>query len=388
VKIHEYQAKAILQRFGVAVPRGAVCFTPREAKEAAARLGAPSYVVKAQIHAGGRGKGGGIKRADSPSEVERVASSMIGTTLVTPQTGPAGKKVRRILVEETLEVVQELYVGVVIDRAVGLPVLMACAEGGVEIEELAQRSPERILRVHLAAGLGPLPFQARKVAFRLGLGNAADRAAHLILSLARAFEGTDASMAEINPLVLTRAGEVFALDAKISLDDNALYRHPELLELRDPDEEEPLEAEAARSGLNYIKLDGEVGCMVNGAGLAMATMDLIQLAGGSPANFLDVGGGASTEQVEKAFQIILSDRNVRAVLINIFGGIMRCDIVAQGVVGAASRMGVTTPIVVRLEGTNVEEGRRILRDSGLNFLVADGMLDAARKVVSFSREVK
>lgn len=386
VKIHEYQAKAILRRFEVTVPRGEVCFTPREAVEVATRLGPPPYVLKAQVHAGGRGKGGGVKVASSLSEVDRVSREMIGMTLITSQTGPEGKKVRRLLVEEGLEIVREIYVGVVIDRALGVPVVMTSAEGGVDIEEVARRSPEKILRVSLEPGMGFRPYQARKLAYGLGLGAAAGKAVRLMLALGRAFEETDASLAEINPLVITRAGEAVALDAKINFDDNALYRHPEIRELRDQDEEEPLEVEASRSGLSYIKLHGNVGCMVNGAGLAMATMDLIQLAGGAPANFLDVGGGARTEQVANAFRILLSDPNVRAVLINIFGGIMRCDVVAQGVVAAASRIGVKAPIVVRLEGTNVEEGRRILRESGLNFTVADGMLDAARKVVALARD--
>jgi len=385
VKIHEYQAKAILRQYGVPVPRGEVSFTPKEAAGIASRLGAGPYVVKAQIHAGGRGKGGGVKIAQSVAEVESLASQLIGMTLVTPQTGSEGKRVKRLLVEEGLQIVSEIYLGVVLDRNQGVPVLMASSEGGVEIEEVARRSPEKLLKAAIRPGFGLQAFQGRKLAYGLGLGAQADKALKLMTSLVRAYEDTDASMAEINPLVVTRSGDLIALDAKMNFDDNALYRHPNLRELRDLDEEESLEVEASRFGLNYIKLHGEVGCMVNGAGLAMATMDIIQLAGGAPANFLDVGGGASTEQVSNAFRILLSDASVRAVLINIFGGIMRCDIVAEGVAAAASRMGVKVPVVVRLEGTNVEEGRKILLKSGLNFTVADGMLDAASKVVALSK---
>ena len=385
MKIHEYQAKAVLRQFGVKVPRGEVCFTPTEVPGIVARLGSGPYVVKAQIHAGGRGKGGGVKIAQSAAEAESLAAQMIGMTLVTPQTGSEGKRVRRVLLEEGLQIVSELYLGIVLDRSQGMPVMMASSEGGVEIEEVARLSPEKILREPMRPGFGLQPFQARKLVYGLGLGAQADKAQKLMTALVQAFGDTDASMAEINPLVVTRDGQLIALDAKITFDDNALYRHPNLRELRDLEEEEPLEVEASRFGLNYIKLRGEVGCMVNGAGLAMATMDLIQLAGGAPANFLDVGGGASTEQVSNAFRILLSDPSVKAVLINIFGGIMRCDIVAEGVVAAASRMGVKVPVVVRLEGTNVEEGRKILLNSGLNFSVAAGMLDAARKVVALSQ---
>ena len=385
MKIHEYQAKAILKQFGVKVPKGEVCFSAKEAPAIASRLGAGPYVVKAQIHAGGRGKGGGVKIAKSAAEAESFAAQMLGMTLVTAQTGSEGKRVRRVLLEEGLQIATELYLGVVLDRSQGMPVVMASSEGGVEIEEVARRSPEKILRAPIRPGFGLQPFQARNLAYGLGLGAQADQAQKLVTALVRAFADCDASMAEINPLIVTRDGQLMALDAKMSFDDNALYRHPNLRELRDLDEEEPLEVEASRFGLNYIKLHGEVGCMVNGAGLAMATMDLIQLAGGAPANFLDVGGGASTEQVSNAFRILLSDPSVKAVLINIFGGIMRCDVVAEGVVAAASRMGVKVPVVVRLEGTNVEEGRRILLDSGLNFSVAAGMLDAARKVVALSQ---
>jgi succinyl-CoA synthetase beta subunit len=386
VKIHEYQAKNLLKKFGVSVPRGEVCFKPQEAAAAAERLGAPPYVLKAQIHAGGRGKGGGIKVARSLPEVEKLAREIIGMTLVTPQTGPEGKIVRRLLVEEGLEIARELYLGVVVDRAAGMPAVMASAEGGVEIEEVARRSPEKILRCHVRPGFGFRPYQARNLAYGLGLGEVAGKGATLMQALVRAFEEMDASLAEINPLVITKKGDILALDAKINFDDNALYRHPDIAELRDVEEEEPLEVEASKHSLNYIKLHGNVGCMVNGAGLAMATMDLIQLAGGAPANFLDVGGGATAEQVTSAFRILLSDKNVKTVLVNIFGGIMRCDVVAEGVVTAAKQMGVKAPMVVRLEGTNVEEGRRILRESGLNFTVAEGMADAARKVVAMSKE--
>jgi len=386
LKIHEYQAKTILKRFGVVVPRGEPCSSSREAAEIASRLGASSFILKAQVHAGGRGKGGGIRTAGSPTEVERVAGEMIGMRLVTPQTGPDGKRVRRLLVEEAQEITRELYLGIVIDRSEGSPVVMVCPEGGVEIEEVARRSPGKILKASSVPGVGFPPFLARKLAYGVGLGpKEVEKTVILILALVRAFEESDAALIEVNPLVVTREGDVVALDAKASFDDNALYRHPELRELRDLDEEEPLEVEASRSGLSYIKLQGDVGCMVNGAGLAMATMDLIQLAGGAPANFLDVGGGASADQVRSAFRILLPDSSVRALLINIFGGIMRCDVVAEGVVAAAKQMEVRVPVVVRLEGTNVEEGRRILRDSGLNFTVASGMLDAARKVVSLSR---
>jgi len=388
VKIHEYQAKSLLKKFSVSVPRGEVCFNPQEATAAAARLGQPPYVLKAQVHAGGRGKGGGIKVARSLPEVEQLAREMIGMTLITPQTGPEGKVVRRLLVEEGLEIARELYLGVVVDRAEGMPAVMASAEGGVEIEEVARRSPEKILRCHVLPGLGFRPFQARNLAFGLGLGETSNKAVKLMTALVRAFEEMDASLAEINPLVVTRKGDILALDAKINFDDNALFRHPEIRELRDVEEEEPLEVEASRHSLNYIKLHGNVGCMVNGAGLAMATMDLIQLAGGAPANFLDVGGGATVEQVTSAFRILTSDASVQAVLINIFGGIMRCDVVAQGVVTAAKQSGAKAPMVVRLEGTNVEEGRRILRDSGLNFTLAEGMADAARKVVALAKEAK
>jgi len=385
MKIHEYQAKQILTRFGVPVPRGDVAFSAEEARGVAARLGG-SVVVKAQIHAGGRGKAGGIKLGRNPSEAECAAAEILGKKLVTAQTGPEGRIVRRVLVEEGLEVARELYLGIVIDRSAARPVFMASSWGGVEIEVVAAEHPEKILKEHIDPAVGFQAFQARKLAFGLGLGaGLMNEAARFFAALYRAFEATDASLVEVNPFVLTRDGRLLALDAKMNFDDNALFRHKEIRELRDLDEEDPLEVQVSNYNLNYIRLDGNVGCMVNGAGLAMATMDLIQYAGGRPANFLDVGGGANEEQVRHGFEIILSDPNVRAVLINIFGGIMRCDIVASGVVAAARSLGVTVPVVVRLEGTNVELGQQILRDSGLNFTVAAGMKDAAEKVVALAR---
>ena len=386
MKIHEYQAKQILARYGVAVPRGEVISRTEEARGVAERLGGGTVVVKAQIHAGGRGKGGGVKLARNPAEAEKVAGDILGMTLVTHQTGPEGRVVRKVLIEEGLDVARELYLGLVIDRAIGRPVFMASTEGGVEIEVVAAQHPEKILKESIDPGVGFQAFQARKLAFGLGLeGVQVTEAVKFFAALYRAFEGTDASLTEINPFVVTRDGRLLALDAKMNFDDNALFRHREIRELRDLDEEDPLEVKASNSGLNYIRLDGNVGCMVNGAGLAMATMDIIQYAGGRPANFLDVGGGASEEQVRKGFEIILGDPNVRAVLINIFGGIMRCDIVANGVVGAAKSLGIKVPVVVRLEGTNVELGQKILRESELNFTVANGMKDAAEKVVSLAR---
>ena len=382
MKIHEYQAKAILDRYKVRIPRGEVTDDPSEVPQIAERLGG-TVVVKAQIHAGGRGKGGGVKLARSPEEAESLAREIIGMQLVTHQTGPEGQKVSKVLVEEGLDIQKELYLGIVIDRQVGLPVLMASTEGGMDIEEVAAKTPERILKEWIQPGLGLQAFQARKLAFGLGLDPALVRdASKFMMALYKTFEETDASLAEINPFLVTGDNKVYALDAKMNFDDNALHRHADIAELRDLNEEEPLEIEASKYGLNYIKLDGNVACMVNGAGLAMATMDIIKLAGGSPANFLDVGGGASAEQVENAFNILLSDENVKAVLINIFGGIMRCDIVAAGVVEAAKKLGVKVPVVVRLEGTNVEKGQEILRNSGLSFIVAEGMKDAAEKVVA------
>jgi succinyl-CoA synthetase beta subunit len=386
MKIHEYQAKQILARFGVPVPRGEVVYTLEDARAAAERLkDAAKLVVKAQIHAGGRGKAGGVKLASNANEVEALAHEMLGKKLVTPQTGAEGRVVRRVLIEEGLDIARELYLGLVIDRARARPVFMASTEGGVEIEVVAAEHPEKILKEYVDPAVGFQSFQARNLAFGLGLEpGTVNEAVRFFAALYRAFEETDASLAEINPLIVTRQGRLLALDAKMNFDDNALSRHKDIRELRDLDEEDPLEVKASNYSLNYIRLDGNVGCMVNGAGLAMATMDLIQYAGGSPANFLDVGGGANEEQVRRGFEIILSDKNVRAVLINIFGGIMRCDIVANGVVAAARSLGVKVPVVVRLEGTNVDLGQKILRESGLELTVASGMKDAAEKVVSLA----
>jgi len=381
MKIHEYQAKQILIRYGVKIPEGKVAHNPPEAYEIARRLGG-TVAVKAQIHAGGRGKGGGIKIAKTPEEAEEMAGKLIGSRLVTPQTGPEGRVVQCVLIEEGLNIKREFYLGIVIDRSRQKPVFMASREGGVEIEEVARKSPDLILKETIQPGIGLQPFQARKIAFGLGLdAKAIGKASRLMSALYQAFEETDASLAEVNPLVLTEEGELYALDAKMNFDDNALDRQPEIVQMRDFLEEEPPEIEASRYRLSYIKLDGEVGCMVNGAGLAMATMDIIKMAGGSPANFLDVGGGANLEQVKNAFRILLLDENLKAVLINIFGGIVRCDVVAEGVVQAVQEVGVQVPVVVRLEGTNVEKGREILKDSGLDFLVATDMADAAHKVV-------
>jgi succinyl-CoA synthetase beta subunit len=384
MKIHEYQAKEILRRYQVPVPRGKAAFTADEAYEAARELGG-GVVVKAQIHAGGRGKGGGVKLAANAEAAREIASSMLGMRLVTHQTGPEGRIVQRLLIEETLPIERELYLGIVLDRNLGKTVFMASRAGGVEIEEIARESPELILKQIIEPGAGLLAYQARALAFDMGIPAAAvPSAAAAMAALARAYEETDASLAEINPFILAKDGRACALDAKMNFDDNALYRHPEILTLRDVNEEDPLEVEAGRYGLNYIKLDGNVGCMVNGAGLAMATMDIIKYAGGNPANFLDVGGGASAEQVKNAFRILLSDPNVKAVLINIFGGILRVDTLATGVVEAARALDIKVPIVLRLEGTNVEKGRQILADSGLNFTVASGMRDAAEKVVALA----
>ncbi len=385
MKVHEYQAKSILARCGVAVPRGEVTDNPEEARAIAKRLGGRA-VVKAQIHAGGRGKGGGVKLAKDPDEAYELAKKILGMTLVTAQTGPEGRVVQRVLIEEALEIDRELYLSVTLDRAEGLPSMMASRSGGMDIEEVAAKDPKAIVREPLDPSLGMFPFQARKIAFSLRLSGAAFQSAIKFLpALFRAYVDTDASLAEINPLLVTKSGDVLALDAKMTFDDNALYRHPDIKAMRDLSEEDPLEVEASKFGLNYIKLDGTVGCMVNGAGLAMATMDLVKLAGGSPANFLDVGGGANEEQVKNAFRIILSDKNVQAILINIFGGIMRCDIIANGVVAAVREMGLSLPVVVRLEGTNVDLGKQILRDSGLKITPADGLADAARKVVEATR---
>ena len=385
MKIHEYQAKAILAEAGVPVPRGHVAATASEARAIAQELGG-RVVVKAQIHAGGRGKGGGVKLVSSPDEAEREAARILGMMLRTHQTGPEGQRVKRVLVEEGLDIRQELYLGIVIDRTVGLPVLMASSAGGMEIEEVARTRPDAIVKVHVDPATGIRGFHTRKLGFGLGLGGDQVKAAgDFITRLYRTFEQKDCSLAEINPLAVTGAGRLLALDAKMNFDDNALFRHPEIQALRDLDEESPLEVEASRYSLNYIKLDGTVGCMVNGAGLAMATMDIIKLAGGEAANFLDVGGGASAEQIENAFRILISDPSVKAVLINIFGGILRCDRLAEGVIKAVKSLGVTLPIVIRMEGTNVELGQRMLAESGLNFLGATGMRDAAQKAVRAAR---
>ena len=386
MKIHEYQAKALLARHGVPVPRGEAVASPEEAEAAAREIGG-SVVLKAQIHAGGRGKGGGVKVAKDAAEAREIAAKMLGMTLVTHQTGPEGRVVKRLLIEETLPIERELYLGIVLDRVKGKNVFMASADGGVEIEEVAAKTPERILKEAIEPGLGLQPFQARNLAFGIGLtGTAANLAARAMVALGQANDALDATLVEINPFILTKDGKVYALDAKINVDDNALFRHPDLVELRDLNEEDPLEVEASRFGLNYIKLDGNVACMVNGAGLAMATMDIIKYAGGNPANFLDVGGGANEEQIRNAFRILLSDPSVQAVLVNIFGGILRCDTLAVGVVKAARELSVKAPVVVRMEGTNVEQGRQILTESGLNFTVADGMRDAAEKVVRLARQ--
>jgi succinyl-CoA synthetase beta subunit len=385
MKIHEYQAKAILAKFDVPVPRGEVAYTVEEAEAAAKKIGG-SVVIKAQIHAGGRGKGGGVKVAKDVNQAAEIAKKILGMTLVTHQTGPEGRVVQRLLVEETLPIERELYLGITLDRGLGETVFMASKEGGVEIEEVAAKTPELILKEALIPGQTLQPFQARKLAFGMGVPAASVNAtAAAMINLSKAYEAVDCSLAEINPFILTADGKVYALDAKFTLDDNAMYRHKDLLELRDLNEEDPLEVEASRFGLNYIKLDGNIACMVNGAGLAMATMDIIKYAGGQPANFLDVGGGANAEQIKNAFRILLSDSSVKAVLINIFGGILRCDTLANGVVAAARELEIKIPIVVRMEGTNVDLGQKILTDSGFNFTVADGMKDAAEKVVRLAR---
>ena len=383
MKIHEYQAKAILSKYGVPVPQGEVVFDAADAKSVATRLGGGTVVVKAQVHAGGRGKGGGVKVVKNPDEAERAARDMIGMQLVTYQTGPEGQKVGRVLIEQGLRIDRELYLGMVIDRATEKTVLMASREGGVEIEKVAHETPDKIFKEFIHPGVGLAPFQTRNLAFALGLeGAQIGQAAKLMTALHDAFKATDASLIEINPLIVTEEGNLLALDAKMNFDDNALYRHPDVKEYRDTSEEAPLEVEASKYNLNYIKLDGEIGCMVNGAGLAMATMDIIKLAGGEPANFLDVGGGANAEQIRNAFKILMSDKNVKAVLINIFGGILRCDVLAEGVIAAVKELKVTVPIVIRMEGTNVEKGKQMLRDSGLNFATADDMNEAAKKVVA------
>jgi succinyl-CoA synthetase beta subunit len=389
MKIHEYQAKGILAKYGVAVPRGEMATTKDEAFKAANRLlaaGAKGIVVKAQIHAGGRGKGGGVKLAKTADEAAELAGQILGMQLVTHQTGPQGQKVQRLLIEETLPIERELYLGIVLDRAASKLVFMASASGGMEIEEVAAKDPNAILKETIDPAVGFQAFQARKLAFGLGLKpEQVNPAVQLMTALYRATFETDASLCEINPFITTTDGRVFALDAKMNFDDNALFRHKDIKELRDIAEEDPLEVEASKYSLNYIRLDGNIACMVNGAGLAMATMDIIQYAGGMPANFLDVGGGANAEQVEHAFQILLSDKNVKAVLINIFGGILRVDTLAKGVVEAAKKTMIGLPVVLRLEGTNVEQGREILKQSGFNFIVANTMKDAAEKVVAAAR---
>jgi succinyl-CoA synthetase beta subunit len=382
MNIHEYQAKAILAKYGVAVPRGKVADIPLEAEVIAMEFGTP-VVVKAQIHAGGRGKGGGIKLAGTPEEARVHARQIIGMTLVTPQTGPQGKKVKRVLVEQAGAIKKEFYLGMVIDRGTSCPVMMASTEGGMEIETVAANTPEKILMEIIDPGLGMMPYQARNLAFGLSIPAAlTGKAVRFMMGLYNAFIDTDCSLAEINPLVLTEDGEILALDAKMNFDGNGLFRHKEIQELRDFDEEDPTETEASKYDLSYIRLDGNIGCMVNGAGLAMATMDMIKVSGGSPANFLDVGGGASTEQVTNAFRLIVSDPNVKAILVNIFGGIMRCDVIAEGVVEAVKAIGLKVPLVVRMEGTNVEKGKEILSASALNIITASDMKDAAGKVVA------
>jgi succinyl-CoA synthetase beta subunit len=385
MKIHEYQAKAILARYGVPVPRGEVVQDAAEAAKVAERLGGVA-VVKAQIHAGGRGKGGGVKVVKSPDDARQAAERILGMNLVTHQTGPRGQRVGRVLVEQGLKIKRELYLGVVIDRSAERPVLMVSPDGGVEIEKVAEETPDRIFKEYINPAVGLAAFQTRKLAFALGLDGAqVGQASKFMLAIWEAFKGTDASLVEINPLVVTEEGNLLALDAKMTFDDNALFRHQEFKELRDLTEEDPLEIEASKYSLNYIKLDGTIGCMVNGAGLAMATMDIIKLAGGEPANFLDVGGGANAEQIKNAFRILMSDTSVKAVLINIFGGILRCDVLAEGVINAVRDLGVPVPIVIRMEGTNVEAGKQMLKDSGLNFTTADTMSEAAEQVVALGK---
>jgi len=385
MKIHEYQAKEIFRRFGVPTPRGEMVTTPEQARVVAEKLGTKIVVVKAQIHAGGRGKAGGVKLAKSPAEAEDLAKSILGMKLVTPQTGPAGRIVQRLLIEEGLDIKRELYLSILVDRASAAPVIMTSTAGGMEIEEVAHKNPELILRETIFPATGIQPYHVRKLAFGLGLsGDAAAAAMPFLQTLYRTFLETDASLAEINPLIVTGDGKLVALDAKMAFDDNALYRHKDLAELRDLNEEDPLEVEASTYKLNYIKLDGNVGCMVNGAGLAMSTMDIIKLSGGSPANFLDVGGGASAEQVKNAFKILISDKSVKGVFINIFGGILRCDVLASGVVAAAKELNLKLPVVIRMEGTNVEKGQEILRDSGCNFTIAKDMKDGADKIVALA----
>ena len=387
MNIHEYQAKGLMGKFGVAVPKGAVAYTAAEAKEAAQTLGGSIWAVKAQIHAGGRGKAGGVKIARSPEEVEAAAQSLLGRRLVTHQTGPQGKEVSRVYVEAGCDIDRELYLGMLVDRGASRVVVMASTEGGMEIETVARDTPEKIIKVTVDPATGLMPYHARRIVYGLGLeGDLISPALKFIAAMYRAFIELDASIVEINPLVVTKGGDVVALDAKMNFDDNALFRHKEVEELRDESEEEPAELEAAKHGLNYIKLDGNIGCMVNGAGLAMATMDIIKLYGGAPANFLDVGGGATRERVTTAFKLILSDPNVEGILVNIFGGIMRCDVIAEGVVAAAREISLGVPLVVRLEGTNVELGKKILKESGLKITSAENLGDAAEKIVKAVKE--
>jgi succinyl-CoA synthetase beta subunit len=387
MKIHEYQAKAILAQHGVPVPRGETLTDKSEAAAIAKRLGTSVVVVKAQIHAGGRGKGGGVKLAKSPQDAEKLAGKMLGMTLVTHQTGPEGRVVSRVLIEEGLQMQRELYLSIVLDRAVGKPVIMASAAGGMDIEEVAASTPEKIARVHIEPGVGIVPFEARQLGFAIGLDAAqVNKFVKVVSSLYDAYLASDASLIEINPLVVTASGDLLALDAKMNFDDNALYRHADIKTLRDLGEEDPLEIEASKYNLNYIHLDGNIGCMVNGAGLAMATMDIIKLYGGEPANFLDVGGGATKDRVTAAFKLILADPKVEGILVNIFGGIMRCDVIAEGVVAAAREVSLHVPLVVRLEGTNVNLGKKILAESGLPILSADNLADAAEKVVKAVKE--
>jgi succinyl-CoA synthetase beta subunit len=386
LKIHEYQAKEILRKFGVAVPRGYLALTPLEAEGAARQLGGGICAVKAQIHAGGRGKGGGVKLARNPEEAGEHAEAMLGMMLKTAQTGPEGQQVRKVYVEEGCRIARELYLGMTLDREVGRVTIMASTAGGMDIEQVAHDTPEKILREGIYPATGLLAFQARRLAFGLGLqGDSVNSFVRFATGLYNAYVATDASLAEINPLVVTTGGEVLALDAKLNFDDNALYRHPDIAAMRDPDEEDPRETEAAKFDLQYIALDGDIACMVNGAGLAMATMDAIQLSGGRPANFLDVGGGADEQKVTAAFKILLSDANVKAVLVNIFGGIMKCDVIANGIVAAARQVGLKLPLVVRLEGTNVELGKQILAQSGLAITPADDLGEAAKKAVAAAR---
>jgi len=396
MNIHEYQAKSLLQKYGVAVPRGGVAYTPEEAQRVARDLGGPLWVVKSQIHAGGRGAGrfkddpsgkGGVRVVKSIEDVGANAAAMLGHVLVTKQTGPAGREVKRVYIEEGCDIKRELYLGLLLDRKTSRVTMMASTEGGMEIEEVAAAHPEKILKVAIDPATGMQPFHARELAFGLGLeGRQIGAATKFMLAMYKAFTGLDASIVEINPLVVTGAGEVIALDAKMNFDDNALFRHKDVAEMRDESEEDPIEVEAGKHELNYVKLDGNIGCMVNGAGLAMATMDIIKLCGGEPANFLDVGGGATKERVTTAFKLILSDPNVEGILVNIFGGIMRCDVIAEGIVAAAREVSLHVPLVVRLEGTNVRLGKKILAESGLPIVSADNLADAAEKVVTAVRE--